>query len=118
MLRLSQYLCLGLIAINVLIATGNKNEQEGTEKGSTLAGIKEKFMKYMLKDLKGCENVQKTLENLPPSVLRQPSEACIEACKEENLDFSGDYKYSGSAVLCCCNTKSLTDGLKITETIP
>lgn len=112
MLRLSQYLSLALIAINVLIVTGNVNEQEGTEKGSTLAGIKEKFINYMLKDLKSCENVQKTLENLPPSVLRQPSEACIDACKEENLDFLDDYKYSGSAVLCCCSNKSLTDGSK------
>lgn len=114
MLKFVRYLLLALIAINTLLFVASEIKE--VEKSSISDKLKALLMNYMLEDLKGCENVQKLVENLVPFAMRNPSEACIEACKEDNLKFSGNHKYSGSAVICCCNDKSFAvEGLQDNE---
>lgn len=109
MLKPVSYLSFALIATSIFHYHAS-GEVEEPEKSSKLDKLKTILMNYMLEDLKGCENVQKVVENLTPIAIWQPNQACIEACKEDNLNFSGNHKYSGSAVICCCDNKSPPDG--------
>lgn len=86
------------------------NDEAQVNKILPLKTLKEKIMNYMLKDLNGCGNgAQKILENLSPVALFKPDESCKLTCNEDGLDYSGEHKYSGGAVVCCCSEqKTLT----------
>lgn len=86
---------LALVAV-CLLSVSNKQQAE--------AGLLDMLQDYMEKDLAGCVGEQRELKDFESLIeLRNPEPKCKAKCEHEELSYtSGDYKYSGSSVLCCC----------------
>lgn len=63
--------------------------------------IRDRLLASMERDLAACPGETKSLDDIGFSQLMNPNETCREACGEKGYN-DNDFKYSGSAVKCCC----------------
>ena len=70
-------------------------------------GWMDRIRAYMEADLAGCSGEQRSAQDLSLGALLKPNEQCKLRCAEDRLTFrEGDYKYSGSSLLCCCSRQA------------
>lgn len=93
-----------LIALLFAVAaTCCLQQQHSTTQAMPFDGLLERARVYMEKDLRGCEAHQTRLDDLTLAQIRRPDGDCEKSCSSEQLQYAkGDYRYSGSSVLCCC----------------
>lgn len=71
-----------------------------------LNALSDMLYNKMLADITPCQGTQKELNQLNFGELIGPNIKCDEECSKDGLKFvQGDFKYSGSNVLCCCGKK-------------
>lgn len=78
-----------------------------------LDSLKDKLYNLMLEDMKGCGGLTKTLDNLDLYSLRNPKPKCKKECGTNDVQV----KYSGTTVICCCDS-SLSSPKENSSNIP
>lgn len=83
---------------------------------SVHSSLMQKLTDWMEADMRGCEHVQKKLEDLSIRQVANPVIECQFACAEDKLTFiPGNQKYAGSTVLCCCEPAAEIDSKEAPE---